>query len=140
MSYLAVQVQEYLATVESTATAIEQAAGLKRGTLDSIQRDQHPRPERFGQLLRAVDDTTARRWVIAYLRDECPPDFLPRLEIVVRDLEGTLREPAATYAATSEHGPAAVLASWQCLQAAIEADTSLGRWFVKTVSLILGPN
>lgn len=137
MSYLAVQIEDYLQTnPQMSIIQIEAAAAMKRGTIDSIRRDQHPRPERFGQLLRAVDDNTARRWLIAYLRDDCPPEFLPRLEIVVRDQEGTLKEAAATYA---PEGPAAVLASWQRLQAAIEADTSLGRWFIKTVSLILGP-
>lgn len=149
MSHLAVQVQEYLAKPGITATAIEQAAGLKRGTLDSIQREQHPRPERFGQLLRAVDDETAQRWLIAYLRDDCPPEYLPRLQILIQSLDSsttttaadatTLRETAALYGTSLDHSPAAVLAAWHRLQTAIQADTSLARWFIKTVTLILGP-
>lgn len=147
MSHLAVQVQEYLSTPGITATAIEQTAGLKRGTLDSIQREQHPRPERFGQLLRAVDDETAQRWLIAYLRDDCPPEYLPRLQILIQTpgsspgsdaTATTLRETAAAYGHSLDHSPAAVLAAWHRLQTAIQADTSLARWFIKTVQLILG--
>ena len=48
-------------------------------------------------------------------------------------------EPVSPYLVTLEHGAAAVLAAWQRLQTAMEADTSLGRWFVHSVSLILGP-
>jgi hypothetical protein len=140
MSHLAVQVQAYLSQPGITATAIELKAGLKRGTLDSIQREQHPRPERFGQLIRALDDATARRWLIAYLRDDCPPEYLPRLQILITELDGsTVPEPVSPYLVPLEHGAAAVLAAWQRLQTAMEADTSLGRWFVQSVSLILGP-
>lgn len=140
MSHLSVQVQDYLAQPGITATALELKAGLKRGTLDSIQRDQHPRPERLGQLIRALDDATARRWLIAYLRDDCPPEYLPRLQILITELDGsTVQESGAAYLVPLDHGPAAVLAAWQRLQTAIQADTSLGRWFVQTVTLILGP-
>ena len=140
MSHLAVQVDDYLAQPGITATALELKAGLKRGTLDSIQRDQHPRPERLGQLIRALDDATARRWLIAYLRDDCPPEYLPRLQILITEIDGsTVAEPGAAYQVPIDHGPAAVLAAWQRLQTAIQADTSLGRWFVQTVTLILGP-
>ena len=140
MSHLAVQVQDYLSQPGITATAIELKAGLKRGTLDSIQREQHPRPERLGQLIRALDDATARRWLIAYLRDDCPPEYLPRLQILITELDGsTVPEPVSPYLVPLEHGAAAVLAAWQRLQTAMEADTSLGRWFVQSVSLILGP-
>jgi hypothetical protein len=140
MSHLAVQVQDYLSQPGITATALELKAGLKRGTLDSIQREQHPRPERLGQLIRSLDDATARRWLVAYLRDDCPPEYLPRLQILITELDGsTVPEPGATHLVPLDHGPAAVLAAWQRLQTAIQADTSLGRWFVQTVSLILGP-
>ena len=140
MSHLAVQVDDYLAQPGITATALELKAGLKRGTLDSIQRDQHPRPERLGQLIRALDDTTARRWLIAYLRDDCPPEYLPRLQILITELDGsTVQELGAAHLVPLDHGPAAVLAAWQRLQTAMEADTSLGRWFCQTVNLILGP-
>lgn len=144
MSFLAVQIEDYLHThPEVTILQIEAAAGMKRGTIDSIRRDQHPRPERFGQLLRAVDDPTARRWLSAYLRDDCPAEFLPRLDIIIREIESdtaSLHEAATTYrTSTPDHGPRAVLAAWARLQTAIAADTSLARWFVKTVALILGP-
>lgn len=141
MSYLAVQIESYFAAnPDITMLSLEASAGLKRGTIDSIRRNAHPRPERFGALLKAVDDTTARRWLTAYLRDDCPPDFLPRLEIIIRDLENNVQEPPTTYGPQPlETGPVAVLAVWHRLQAAIQSDTSLGRWFVKTVNLILGP-
>jgi hypothetical protein len=141
MSHLAVQVQNYLAQPGITATAIENRAQLKRGTLDSIQRDQHPRPERLGQLLRALDDATARQWLTAYLRDDCPPEFLDRLEIIIRaTCEGTTVQDAAASYGTSPQidGPAAVLHAWQRLHAATLKDASLGRWFIKTINLILG--
>jgi lambda repressor-like predicted transcriptional regulator len=112
MSHLAVQVQAYLSQPGITATALELKAGLKRGTLDSIQREQHPRPERLGQLIRALDDATARRWLIAYLRDDCPPEYLPRLQILITELDGsTVPEPVSPYLVTLEHGAAAVLAA-----------------------------
>jgi hypothetical protein len=144
MSYLSVQLVDYFDThTETTMLALEASAGLKRGTINSILKDAHPRPERFGQLLRAVDDETARRWLIAYLRDDCPPDYLPRLEITIAAIAesdpGTLRE--AVTAHTTGHidtSPAAVLEAWHRLQSAIQADNSLAKWFIKTVNLILG--
>ena len=50
-------------------------------------------PERFGQLIRALDDATPRRWLIAYLRDDCPPEYLPRLQILITDLDGSTWQP-----------------------------------------------
>lgn len=148
MSHLSVQIEDYLQSHrERTILDIEATAGMKRGTIDSIRRDQHPRPERFGQLLRAVDDDTAQRWLIAYLRDDCPPEYLARLQILIQApgsspgsdaTATTLRETAAAYGQTLDHSPAAVLAAWHRLQTAIQADTSLARWFIKTVQLILG--
>jgi hypothetical protein len=140
MSHLAVQVHDYLSQPGKKASALEAQAGLKRGTLDSIQREQHPRPERLGQLIRVLDDATARLWLIAYLRDDCPPEYLPRMQILITELDGsTVQEPGATYLVSLDHGPTAILAAWQRLQTAMQADTHLGRWFVQTVSLILGP-
>lgn len=143
MSHLAVQITDYIATAPITARQLEEKAGLPRMTIGNILNDTHPRPERFGQLLRAVDDPTARRWLSAYLRDDCPAEFLPRLDIIIREIESdtaSLHEAATTYrTSTPDHGPRAVLAAWARLQTAIAADTSLARWFVKTVALILGP-
>ncbi len=147
MSHLAVAVQDYCSRPGITARDIESRAGVPGATISHILRDTHPRPERFGQLLRAVDDDTAQRWLIAYLRDDCPPEYLPRLQILIAspgsspgsDAATTLRETAATYGLPLDHSPAAVLDAWHRLQTAIQADTSLGRWFIKTVTLILGP-
>lgn len=143
MSHLADQVQDYLSQPGITATALEHKAGLKRGALDSIQREQHPRPDRLGKLLRALDDTTASQWLIAYLRDSCPLEFLPRLQIIIQQLQdnpATVHELAATYTtAATDHGPHAAAHAWQRLQHAMASDTTLARWFVKTVTLILGP-
>jgi hypothetical protein len=140
MSHLAVQLAEYLETSDVSARQLEELACLPRMTIGNILNETHPRPERFGQLLRAVDDNTARRWLTAYLRDDCPAEYLSRLEIIVRDLDGsTLNETTATAPQCTDHGPTAVLAAWQRLQTAIQSDTSLARWFVKTVTLILGP-
>ena len=143
MSHLAVAVQDYCSRPGITARDIENRAGVPGATISHILRDTHPRPERFGQLLRAVDDETAQRWLIAYLRDDCPPEYLPRLQILIQapgndTAATTLRETAAAYGTTLDHSPAAVLAAWHRLQTAIQADTSLARWFIKTVQLILG--
>ena len=143
MSYLSVQIEDYLATTPGTTIlALEQSAGLKRGTIDSIRRDAHPRPERFGALLRAVDDETARRWLAAYLRDDCPTEWQPRLQLVIAALPSpaALSEAVATYQTRPplDTSPAAVLEAWTRLQSALNSDTSLARWFVKTVNLVLG--
>jgi hypothetical protein len=144
MSFLAVQIDAYLQQSPVTARQLEELARLPRMTIGNILKDAHPRPERFGQLLHAVDDDTARRWLIAYLRDDCPPAYLPRLEITIAALQGTdpaeLREAVTAYTTGQlDTSPAAVLEAWHRLQSAIQADTSLARWFVKTVNLILGP-
>jgi hypothetical protein len=137
MSYLAVQLEDYFVThPEITMIKLEASAGLKRGTIDSIRRDAHPRPERFGQLLHAVDDDTARKWLTAYLLDDCPPEFLPRLEITITALQSadpaTLREAITAYThGQLDTSPAAVLKAWHRLQSAIQADTSLAKWFIK---------
>ena len=76
------------------------------------------------------------------MRDDCPPEFLPRLEIIITNAnESTLREQPATYGtpSTASDGPADVIEAWQRLHAATLQDASLGRWFVKTIDLILGP-
>lgn len=143
MSFLAVQIDAYLQQTPVTARQLEELARLPRMTIGNILKDAHPRPERFGQLLRAVDDDTARRWLIAYLRDDCPPDYLPRIEITIAALQSAdpaeMREAVTAYTTGQlDTSPAAVLEAWHRLQSAIQADTSLARWFIKTVNLILG--
>ena len=143
MSFLAVQIDAYLQQSPVTARQLEELARLPRMTIGNILKDAHPRPERFGQLLHAVDDDTARRWLIAYLRDDCPPAYLPRLEITIAALQGTdpaeLREAVTAYTTGQlDTSPAAVLEAWHRLQSAIQADNSLAKWFIKTVNLILG--
>ena len=128
MSFLAVQIDAYLQQTPVTARQLEELARLPRMTIGNILNDAHPRPERFGQLLHAVDDDTARKWLTAYLRDDCPPEFLPRLEITIT---------AYTHGQL-DTSPASVLEAWHRLQSAIQADTSLAKWFIKTVNLILG--
>jgi len=143
MSFLAVQIDAYLQQTPVTARQLEELARLPRMTIGNILNDAHPRPERFGQLLHAVDDDTARKWLTAYLRDDCPPEFLPRLEITITALQSadpaTLREAITAYThGQLDTSPASVLEAWHRLQSAIQADTSLAKWFIKTVNLILG--
>lgn len=134
MSHLAFQLEEYFRRYPNRTIAdIESAAGVKRGAIDSIRRHQHPRPDRMGALLNAVDDDTARRWLIAYLRDDCPPEYLPRLDVHVQPGTSTVTEPAAAYVTGND-----VDGAWTRLHTAILADPALGKWFLKTVSLILG--
>ena len=144
MSFLAVKINEFLETSPFSAKQIEEKAGLPRMTLGNICKDSHPRPDRFGQLLRAVDDTTARTWLEAYLLDDCPTAWLSRVKILIEGLhhiqsaEG-LAEPTATYAAPIDP-IAATQRALHRLQTAMARDTELSTWFVQTISLILGPD
>ncbi len=50
-----------------------------------------------------------------------------------------IREAITAYTTGQlDTSPAAVLEAWHRLQSAIQADTSLAKWFIKTVNLILG--
>lgn len=142
MSHLAVAIRDYCDQPGRTAKEIETRAGVPNATIAHILRDSHPRPERFALLLKAVDDTTARRWLTAYLRDDCPEDFLSRLEIIIRAAENqsdsTVAESATSYA-EPEFGHRAVNAAFERLKSAIIKDADLGRWFINTINLILGP-
>ena len=144
MSYLAVKVSQYLESAPVNARQLEDRAGLPRMTIGTIMKDGHPRPDRFGQLLRAVDDTTARTWLEAYLLDDCPTAWLSRVKILIEGLhhiqsaEG-LAEPTATYAAPIDP-IAATQRALHRLQTAMARDTELSTWFVQTISLILGPD
>lgn len=146
MSHLAVKITEYLETNDDPAISIESRAQLKRGTIDSIKRDQHPRPDRFGQLLRAVDDATARDWLEAYLLDDCPESWLPRVKILIEGLHliptdtnsSTLNEPTKTYGHSIDPTARARRAI-QRLEAVMARDTTTAAWFVQTIDLILGP-
>lgn len=147
MSFLAVKINEFLEVSPFSAKQIEEKAGLPRMTLGNICKDSHPRPDRFGQLLRAVDDHTARSWLEAYLLDDCPEAWLPRVKILIEGLhhihspEG-LAEPTATYGPPPP--PADPIAATQRalarLQRAMTRDTELSTWFVQTIALILGPD
>jgi hypothetical protein len=143
MSYLAVKVTEYLQRSPVTARQLEDNAGLPRMTIGTIVKDGHPRPDRFGQLLKAVDDQTARDWLEAYLLDDCPEAWLPRVKILIEGLhhiqtaEG-LAEPTATYAAPIDP-IAATQRALHRLQTAMARDTELSTWFIQTIALILGP-
>lgn len=143
MSHLAVRVTEYLQHSPHTARQLEDSAGLPRMTIGTIMKDGHPRPDRFGQLLRAVDDQTARHWLEAYLLDDCPEAWLPRVKILIEGLHHIqthqgLSEPTHTYGAPPDP-IAATARALQRLQSAMQRDTELSTWFTQTVSLILGP-
>jgi len=145
MSYLAVQVTEYLRTCPHSAREIEERAKLPRMTLGTIQRDGHPRPDRFGQLLKAVDDHTARQWLEAYLLDDCPEAWLPRVKILIEGLQhiqttdtSHLAEPHKSYGPPADP-IAATARALHRLQSAMAKDRELSTWFLQTVTLILGP-
>jgi hypothetical protein len=136
MSYLAKRVTDYFEQCPHSMRQIEEQAGLPRMTLGSIvNNDAHPRPERLGQLLRVVPERIATEWLIAYIQDDVPEEWLPRLQILIEPLEsdsGVLREPEVDY------GPPATARALARLQTAMEKDSELARWFVKTVGLVLG--
>jgi len=147
MSFLAVKINEFLEVSPFSAKQIEEKAGLPRMTLGNICKDSHPRPDRFGQLLKAVDDHTARDWLEAYLLDDCPEQWLPRVKILIEGLHHIhsaehLAEPTATYGqpAPPIDPIAATHRALQRLQTAMSRDTELSTWFVQTITLILGPD
>jgi hypothetical protein len=135
MSYLAVKVRDYVSQPGVTALGLEKSAQLPAATINNILRDSHPRPERLGQLLRVVPERIATEWLIAYIQDDVPAEWLPRLQILIEPLESdsnVLREPEVDY------GPPATQRALARLQTAMERDAELARWFVKTVGLVLG--
>ena len=145
MSYLAVKVSEYLEHSPLNARQLEDRAGLPRMTIGTIVKDGHPRPDRFGQLLRAVDDTTARDWLEAYLLDDCPETWLPRVKILIEglhliptDTASSVAEPTKTYGHTIDPTARARRAV-QRLESVMARDTTTAAWFVQTIDLILGP-
>lgn len=146
MSYLAVKVSEFLERSPLTARQLEDRANLPRMTIGTIVKDGHPRPDRFGQLLRAVDDATARDWLEAYLLDDCPESWLPRVKILIEGLHliptdtnsSTLNEPTKTYGHSIDPTARARRAI-QRLEAVMARDTTTAAWFVQTIDLILGP-
>ena len=135
MSHLAVKIRDYVSQPGITAFGLEKAAGLPSASITHILRDSHPRPERLGQLLRVVPERIATEWLIAYIQDDVPEEWLPRLQILIEPLDsdlGVLRESEVDY------GPPATARALARLQTAMERDAELARWFVKTVGLVLG--
>lgn len=136
MSYLSCKVRDYVNQPGITALGLEKQAGVPSTTINNILRESHPRPERLGQLLRVLPGSIATEWLIAYLKDDIPPDWLPRVQILVEALE-TAQDRVAEVPAT--YGPAATARALERLQQGLETDPTLGDWLVKTINLIYGP-
>lgn len=135
MSHLAVALRKYCEQPNVTASELEKRAGVPAATISHILRESHPRPERLAQLMRAVDPATACEWLVAYLRDDCPPEYVDRVTITVQQLEhDVLHESIPTPAQVDP-----VQLAWQRLQAAMRNDTALRQWFQRTVEVILSP-
>lgn len=135
MSHLAVALRKYCEQPNVTASELEKRAGVPAATISHILRESHPRPERLAQLMRAVDPATACEWLVAYLRDDCPPEYVDRVTITVQQLEhDVLHESIPTPAQVDP-----VQLAWQRLQTAMRNDTALRQWFQRTVEVILGP-
>lgn len=134
MSYLAVKVREYVSRPGVTALGLEKKADVPVTTISNILRDSHPRPERLGQLLQVLPAEIAQEWLTAYLRDDVPPEWQHRVEILIdtTSLASHVAEDPTLYGIPNTQ------AAMEQLTAAMEHDPELGRWFVKTVSLILG--
>jgi hypothetical protein len=134
MSYLAVKVRNYVNQPGITAMGLEKSAGIPTATITHILRDSHPRPDRFGRLLRVLPAAVAIEWLTAYLLDDVPEQWRERVQIIingVHDEPSTLREPEPDY------GPPDTARAISRLTAAMEKDAELGRWFVQTVNLLL---
>lgn len=134
MSYLAVKVRNYVTQPGVTALGLEKSADVPATTISNILRDSHPRPDRFGRLLRVLPTAVAIEWLTAYLLDDVPEQWRERVQIIingVHDEPSTLREPEPDY------GPPDTARAINRLTAAMEKDAELGRWFVQTVNLLL---
>lgn len=134
MSRLTVAVRQYVSQPHVKAIDLEKKAGVPQATIGHILRDVHPRPERLGQLLRAVDDDTAISWLEAYLLDDVPEDWQARVRILIKEIQSAnmLKEQAASIPMNDFD------VAWQRLRAVISRDAELGQWFCSTVALVLG--
>lgn len=134
MSRLTVAVRQYVSQPHIKAIELEKKAGVPQATIGSILRDVHPRPERLGQLLRAVDDETAITWLEAYLLDDVPEDWQQRVNVLIKEsLRANTLKEQATPVRQNDFDVA-----WQRLRAVVSRDAELGQWFCQTVALVLG--
>lgn len=134
MSYLTVAIRQYFNDPSRIIRDVEDRADLPRMSIGNILRGTHPRADRLGQLLRAVDDDTAMAWLEAYLLDDVPDDWQARVRILIKELQSanTVKEQAASILLNDFD------AAWQRLRAVISRDAELGQWFCRTVDLVLG--
>jgi hypothetical protein len=134
MSYLAVKVRNYVNQPGITAMGLEKSAGIPTATITHILRDSHPRPDRFGRLLRVLPSQVAVEWLTAYLLDDVPDAWRERVQIIIN---GVHDEPSTVCEPTPDCGPPDTALAISRLTAAMEKDAELGRWFVQTVKLLL---
>jgi len=134
MSYLAVKVRNYVTQPGVTALGLEKSADVPATTISNILRDSHPRPDRFGRLLRVLPSQVAVEWLTAYLLDDVPDAWRERVQIIIN---GVHDEPSTVCEPTPDCGPPDTALAISRLTAAMEKDAELGRWFVQTVKLLL---
>jgi len=134
MSYLAVKVRNYVTQPGVTALGLEKSADVPATTISNILRDSHPRPDRFGRLLRVLPSQVAVEWLTAYLMDDVPDAWRERVQIIIN---GIPDEPSTLCKPTPDCGPPDTALAISRLTAAMDKDDELGRWFVQTVKLLL---
>jgi hypothetical protein len=134
MSYLAVKVRNYVTQPGVTALGLEKSADVPATTISNILRDSHPRPDRFGRLLRVLPSQVAVEWLTAYLLDDVPDAWRERVQIIIN---GVHDEPSTLCEPTPDCGPPDTALAISRLTAAMDKDDELGRWFVQTVKLLL---
>lgn len=134
MSFLAATVSDYFAATNLTQSTIERLAGLPRMSVGCIINGQHPRPERFGQLLSVLPVDVAEEWLLAYLKDEIPEEWRERVEVIFKRPDGLVMNEQPV-----EYRKPPTLRAVDRLRAAMASDPELGAWFVRSVELILGP-
>lgn len=88
-SHLANAVRAFLERQDITAIEIERRGVLKPTTIATILRGRHPRPDTMGTFLRAVlviAPHECEALLRAYLIDDCPREWEPRLTIALDGL------------------------------------------------------
>lgn len=96
MSNFARSITRFLDTTNTSASAIERAAGLANGTITKIRSGALPSVEKLEDLLEALNnDAAACDALRAYLLDHTPENFRLRTSVQVAPRETIVNQSAA---------------------------------------------
>jgi hypothetical protein len=136
--HLAIALRNYLERTDRSALDVERTAGLPNATIARIFTGRHPRADSMSALLRAVPFEVARDLIIAYIKDDCPNDWIERLVIDVLSFRDGLQEqhPTGYTADNLKPGQTVVEEALAALTKAAEGDASLRDWLIDTARLL----